>query len=159
MRAWHAHPTRLMLLPSPLPSRGGVPGAKEMHGARLAAERGAKFPAGAGPTVGDPHLKPAVHVGCSGWFYWHWRDSFYPKGLPTSRWFAHYTRAFRTVELNAPFYSWPKVSTVRGWVTQAGRRRFVYTVKANELITHTKRFAGTRQLVRDFYFIGDLLGP
>jgi uncharacterized protein YecE (DUF72 family) len=130
-----------------------------MQKARVAAERAAKSAPGAAPASGGSDGKPAVHVGCSGWFYWHWRGGFYPQGVPTSRWFAHYAKAFRTVELNAPFYSWPKLSTVRGWITQAGRRRFVYTVKANELITHTKRFVGTRRLVRDFYFIADLLGP
>jgi len=97
-------------------------------------------------------------VGCSGWFYWHWRDQFYPPGLPGTKWFAHYASKFRTVELNAPFYSWPKVSTVEGWLRQAARRRFVYTIKVNEMITHTKRFARTRELVKDFCFIGELLG-
>ena len=40
-----------------------------------------------------------------------------------------------------------------------GRRKFVYTVKASELITHVKRFGGTKTLVRDFGHIADLLGP
>ncbi|HVY12020.1 MAG TPA: DUF72 domain-containing protein, partial [Alphaproteobacteria bacterium] len=98
-------------------------------------------------------------VGCSGWFYWHWRERFYPKGMPPSGWFAHYSTCFDTVELNAPFYSWPTPGTVKSWLRQAGRRRFVYTVKANELITHTKRFRGTQRLVDDFYFIAQLLAP
>ena len=134
--------------------------AAKMHAARLAAaaEPPAPRPAepsgdlsGAGP--------PQVHVGCSGWFYWHWRGDFYPRDLPTSRWFDHYAGRFRTVELNAPFYAWPTVATVEGWRRQAGRRRFVYTVKASELITHVKRFAGTKTQVRDFGHIADLLGP
>jgi uncharacterized protein YecE (DUF72 family) len=32
-------------------------------------------------------------------------------------------------------------------------------VKVCELITHVKRLAGTKQLVRDFGLIADLLGP
>jgi uncharacterized protein YecE (DUF72 family) len=63
------------------------------------------------------------------------------------------------VELNAPFYSWPTVATVNFWLRQAGRRKFTYTVKVCELITHVKRFAGTKQLVLDFGLIADLLGP
>jgi uncharacterized protein YecE (DUF72 family) len=102
---------------------------------------------------------PAFHVGCSGWFYWHWRGAFYPRDLPTKDWFAHYAARFRTVELNAPFYSWPTAEAVRGWVRQAGRRKFVYTVKVCELITHVRRFTGTKTLVRDFGYIADLLGP
>jgi uncharacterized protein YecE (DUF72 family) len=100
-----------------------------------------------------------VYIGCSGWFYWHWRGAFYPVKLPTSQWFQHYAARFKTVELNAPFYSWPTVATVKSWIRQAGRRRFVYTVKVCELITHVKRFAGTKQLVGDFGLIADLLGP
>jgi uncharacterized protein YecE (DUF72 family) len=102
---------------------------------------------------------PALHVGCSGWFYWHWRELFYPQGLSPSGWFNHYAKTFDTVELNAPFYSWPTVGTVNTWLRQAGRKRFIYTVKASELITHTKRFRGTKELVKDFGLIADLLGP
>ena len=125
--------------------------AAKMHAARLAA--------GAVPVAQPAAAKPAVHVGCSGWFYWHWRDTFYPPTVPTSGWFDHYAGRFRTVELNAPFYAWPTVATVEAWKRQAGRRRFVYTVKVSELITHVKQFKGTRELVRDFGYIADLLGP
>jgi uncharacterized protein YecE (DUF72 family) len=62
------------------------------------------------------------------------------------------------VELNAPFYAWPTVATVQSWRRQAGRRQFVYTVKVCELITHVKRFQGTKQLIADFSFIADMLG-
>lgn len=78
--------------------------------------------------------------------------------MPTRDWFNHYAKQFKTVELNAPFYSWPTLATVNAWVRQAGRRHFVYTVKASELITHVKRFTGTKTLVRDFGHIADLLG-
>jgi uncharacterized protein YecE (DUF72 family) len=96
-----------------------------------------------------PDLK--IHIGCSGWFYWHWRDMFYPPGVPTHKWFAHYAKNFKTVELNAPFYRWPTKSTVRSWIRQAPKRGFVYSIKVNGLITHEKRFRGTKRLVRKFY--------
>ena len=121
-----------------------------MHAARLAA--GEREPA----ALADPST---YFVGCSGWFYWHWKGSFYPAGSSSSGWFPHYARAFSTVELNAPFYCWPKVATVQGWARQAGRRKFTYTVKVSDLITHVKRFSRTDRLVRDFYHVGDLLGP
>lgn len=101
---------------------------------------------------------PAVNVGCSGWFYWHWRGLFYPQELPTTKWFEHYARNFNTVELNAPFYSWPTVNAVKGWSRQTGDTKFIYTVKVCELITHVKRFRRTHTLVRDFGFIADVLG-
>ena len=100
---------------------------------------------------------PIINVGCSGWFYWHWRGQFYPEEMPTSNWFTHYSEHFKTVELNAPFYSWPTLATVATWQRQVGRKKFIYTVKACELITHIKRFTGTKTLVQDFGYIADLL--
>jgi uncharacterized protein YecE (DUF72 family) len=128
--------------------------AAKMRVARLAAE--AKPPAN---KPSKPSKATTYHVGCSGWFYWHWRDLFYPPGVPTRDWFDHYARNFDTVELNAPFYSWPTLANVQTWLKQAGRRKFVYTVKVSELITHVKRFVGTKTLVQDFGHIADLLGP
>ena len=136
--------------------------AKKMHEARVAyeqelAEAGVSAGKAVAPEKQGGPLQ--LHVGCSGWFYWHWRDRFYPPETPSHRWFDHYATQFRTVELNAPFYSWPTVATVKSWVRQAGQRKFVYTVKVSELITHVKRFVGTKTLVRDFGHIADLLGP
>jgi uncharacterized protein YecE (DUF72 family) len=98
-------------------------------------------------------------IGCSGWFYWHWRGLFYPQDLPTNAWFSYYVKRFRTVELNAPFYSWPTLATVKTWGRQAANNNFVYTVKVCELITHIRRFKGTKELIRDFGLIADVLGP
>jgi uncharacterized protein YecE (DUF72 family) len=123
--------------------------ALKMHEARLA------------PDLREPHrlTLPMVNVGCSGWFYWHWRGTFYPSTLPTKDWFTYYRQNFSTVELNAPFYSWPTINTVRSWARGVGTDRFIYTVKVCELITHVKRFRGTGTLVQDFGYIADLLGP
>jgi uncharacterized protein YecE (DUF72 family) len=101
---------------------------------------------------------PKTNVGCSGWFYWKWRRVFYPETLSTGEWFSYYARRFRTVEINASFYSWPTEANVKAWLRAAGARRFVYTVKVCELITHVKRFKGTKSLVRDFGVIADILG-
>lgn len=98
-----------------------------------------------------------LNVGCSGWFYWGWRDRFYPLHSNPNEWFSYYTKVFKTVELNAPFYSWPTVNTVKNWVKQAGRKKFIYTVKVCELITHLKKFSGTSELIKDFDYIADLL--
>ena len=127
--------------------------AAQMHLARLAWEEEAKQ-----PTVTASPL-PQFNVGCSGWFYWHWRGGFYPAALSTRQWFEHYAKHFKTVELNAPFYSWPTTAVVQAWVRQTERRKFVFTVKASELITHVRRFSRTKTLVRDFGHIADLLGP
>jgi uncharacterized protein YecE (DUF72 family) len=99
-----------------------------------------------------------IHVGCSGWFYWHWRGIFYPDTKRTDTWFRHYTATFKTVELNAPFYSWPKPGTVKAWRRNAPDD-FRYSVKVNHLITHEKRLRRTRKLVEQFYQIEEILGP
>jgi uncharacterized protein YecE (DUF72 family) len=127
--------------------------ARKMHLARLAGV------VDASETPSTPKVASGLHVGCSGWYYWHWKGLCYPEDAPRSEWFRHYAAKFDTVELNAPFYSWPTLATVRTWLKQAGRKKFVYTVKVPELITHVKRFEGTKTLVRDFGLVADLLGP
>jgi uncharacterized protein YecE (DUF72 family) len=99
----------------------------------------------------------SINVGCSGWYYRQWQGVVYPAGLPSSRWFGHYQGAFDTVELNAPFYHWPRPATVQNWARQAAPG-FRYSVKANRLITHLKRFHHTKRLVRDFCELADPLG-
>lgn len=87
--------------------------AKKMHIARMEdSEELFKAPA----------LKQRYYIGCSGWFYWDWRGIFYPDTISTGDWFPYYTEHFKTVELNAPFYSWPTVVTVKSWVRQAKKR-------------------------------------
>jgi len=97
-----------------------------------------------------------VNVGCSGWFYWHWKDRFYPSNVPQSKWFKFYTTKFNTVELNSTFYHFPKISTAKNWYKQSPKN-FIYTLKVNRVITHIKKFKATSQLVKDFYKVGDEL--
>ena len=125
--------------------------AAKMHAARLEWER-------AGGEHRAALLKAPVYVGCSGWFYWKWRGLFYPENLPTGEWFRHYAKHLHSVEINASFYSWPTVANVNAWRRQPRKRDFVYTVKACELITHIKRFKGTKTLIKDFGMIADILG-
>jgi Protein of unknown function DUF72 len=72
--------------------------AAKMHAARLQLDR-----ADHGKSAAE--LKASAYVGCSGWFYWKWRGSFYPDDLLTGEWFRHYAKHLRTVEINASFYS------------------------------------------------------
>jgi uncharacterized protein YecE (DUF72 family) len=112
-----------------------------------------------GPAAAAIASLPRLNIGCSGWFYWHLRGSFYPTQMPTKDWFSHYAEHFDTVELNAPFYAWPTVRTVQSWSAQAEGCEMIYTVKVSELITHIMKFEGSETLVRDFGYIADLLGP
>ena len=125
--------------------------AAKMHAARLQLDRSYHGKSAAG-------LKAFAYVGCSGWFYWKWRGLFYPDNLPTGQWFPHYAKHLHTDEINASFYSWPTVANVKAWRRQPGKRDFVFTVKACELITHINRFRGTKTLIKDFGMIADILG-
>jgi uncharacterized protein YecE (DUF72 family) len=78
--------------------------------------------------------------------------------MPTGQWFQYYAKRLDTVEINASFYSWPTVANIKAWKRQPKKRNFVYTVKVCELITHIKRFKGTKTLVRDFGMVADILG-
>ncbi len=103
-------------------------------------------------------MKPSrTWVGCSGWYYWHWKGVVYPADLEKDQWFNFYQAHFKTVELNAPFYHWPRLSTVESWANRA-KSGFKYSVKVNQTITHVKRFKGTRKLIAEFYKIADVLG-
>jgi len=80
----------------------------------------------------------AVHVGTSGWSYAHWTGVLYPDGLLPRERLARYAAHFRTAELNASYYRWPRDAAFDDW-----RRRlpdgFRLSVKAPGLLTHVKR--------------------
>jgi uncharacterized protein YecE (DUF72 family) len=106
----------------------------------------------------------AVRIGCSGWAYPHWRERFYPKGLPQRRWLAHYAEHFDTVEINNTFYRLPSASAVEGWVEQSPPG-FVFAVKASRYLTHIKRLKTLDPYLERFFepleplVRGEKLGP
>ena len=83
----------------------------------------------------------SIHIGTSGWSYDHWEGVLYPPGTPARDRLVHYTRRFRTVELNSSFYRWPRNAAFASW-----RRRlpagFQLSVKAPRGLTHAKRLYG-----------------
>jgi uncharacterized protein YecE (DUF72 family) len=89
-------------------------------------------------------------IGCSGFYYKHWRDKFYPKGLAQRKWFEFYCESFNTVELNVTFYRYPKLEALKGWYARSPQN-FRFTVKAPRLITHYKKFHNALREARDFY--------
>jgi len=79
-----------------------------------------------------------IRVGLSGWSYANWRGAFYPLALPSREYLTFYAQVFATTEINSSFYHFPRPQTYRQW----GERvppGFVFAVKANRLLTHTKR--------------------
>jgi uncharacterized protein YecE (DUF72 family) len=79
-----------------------------------------------------------TRIGCSGWNYPHWREVFYPAGLPESRWLEHYAETFDTVEVNSTFYRLPTRKSTERWAA-ASPPGFLFTVKASRYLTHIRR--------------------
>jgi uncharacterized protein YecE (DUF72 family) len=89
-------------------------------------------------------------IGCSGFYYKHWREKFYPHGLPQRKWFEFYCEHFNTVELNVTFYRFPRLEDLKGWHERAPLD-FRFTCKAPRLITHYKKFKDSKDLTNQFY--------
>lgn len=103
-----------------------------------------------------------ILVGTSGWSYRHWRGVFYPTDLPAREWLRFYAHRFATVELNTSFYRTPATASIARWREAAGPG-FVFAVKANRYITHTRRLKDpadpVRRELRSAERLGDSLGP
>jgi uncharacterized protein YecE (DUF72 family) len=91
-----------------------------------------------------------VRVGCSGWNYRSWRETFYPEGLPARRWLEHYASVFDTVEVNTTFYRLPSRDAVARWVDQVPDG-FVFALKASRYLTHIKRLTDMAEGVKRYY--------
>jgi uncharacterized protein YecE (DUF72 family) len=96
-----------------------------------------------------------AYIGCSGWNYEHWREVFYPRGLPASRWLEHYAELFDTVEVNATFYRLPTLAATTRWA-ESSPHGFVFAVKASRYVTHVKRL---REIARGWSRLAPLLEP
>ncbi|WP_256009273.1 DUF72 domain-containing protein [Desertivirga xinjiangensis] len=90
------------------------------------------------------------HIGCSGFYYKHWKGSFYPEGLAQSKWFDYYCKHFNTLELNVTFYRFPRISLLQSWYGKSPAD-FRFAVKAPRAITHFKQFIGVTDMLADFY--------
>jgi uncharacterized protein YecE (DUF72 family) len=92
----------------------------------------------------------SVRIGCSGWNYKHWREIFYPKGLPPRRWLERYAEVFDTVEINNTFYRLPRVEAVANWVVESPPG-FLFAVKMSRYVTHIKRLTEVPGSIGVFY--------
>jgi uncharacterized protein YecE (DUF72 family) len=103
-----------------------------------------------------------IFVGTSGWQYRHWKERFYPEGLPQRLWLAEYASTFPTVEVNNSFYQLPKEETFDKW-RETVPKPFLFAVKASRYITHIRRLRGAKESVELFWsratHLGSHLGP
>lgn len=103
-----------------------------------------------------------VWIGNSGWQYRHWRETFYPKGVPQRLWLEYYMERYRTVELNNSFYRWPPRENFVKWRARTPTD-FRMVVKATRFITHIKRLKepepSVERMIEGLRALGDKLGP
>ncbi|MGZ8349658.1 MAG: DUF72 domain-containing protein [Allosphingosinicella sp.] len=109
-----------------------------------------------------PSPMAMIRIGCSGWNYRHWRELFYPKGLPARRWFEFYAAQFDTVEINNSFYRLPTAETFEKWRGQAPPG-FCYAVKANRFLTQARKLKDCEEplarMMTPMRRLGDRFGP
>jgi uncharacterized protein YecE (DUF72 family) len=103
-----------------------------------------------------------VLVGTSGWQYRHWRDAFYPAGVPQRLWLEFYAGRFPTVENNGAFYRLPARETFEQWRARTPEG-FVMAVKASRYLTHIRRLRDpaepVRRMLDSFAGLDGKLGP
>jgi uncharacterized protein YecE (DUF72 family) len=107
-------------------------------------------------------LQAGCHIGTSGWNYPHWKERFYPPGLPTSDWLGYYARRLSTVEINNTFYNLPSESVFEGW-RDGVPEGFTFAVKASRYITHMKKLKDPKESLERFFgrvrHLGEHQGP
>jgi uncharacterized protein YecE (DUF72 family) len=95
-------------------------------------------------------------LGCSGFYYNHWKGRFYPEKLSKQKWLQYYAQHFSSLEVNSSFYRFPSEDMLKGWY-QRTPKDFTFTLKANRSITHTKKFHNTEELTKNFYKLAYIL--
>ena len=104
----------------------------------------------------------SFYLGTSGYAYDEWKHGvFYPEGLKNREMLSYYSSQLSSVEVNYTFRRFPSEKSLQTWRTEA-RDGFVFTLKANQRITHFKRLKDADEDVRDFLdrarLLGDRLG-
>jgi uncharacterized protein YecE (DUF72 family) len=103
-----------------------------------------------------------IFIGTSGWVYGAWRGLFYPPTLPDAQRLSYFANRFRTTEVNYSFYHVPSTDTYRKWLGLVPPD-FVFSLKANRVITHVARLQEVgppwNDFVRGARQLGHQLGP
>ncbi|MFC1767844.1 DUF72 domain-containing protein [Candidatus Margulisiibacteriota bacterium] len=94
--------------------------------------------------------KSMLYIGTSGYNYDHWKENFYPKGLPQNKWLEYYQTLFSTVELNVTFYRLPQKKVFESWKKRT-KKGFAFSLKGSRYITHIKRLKDPKRSLRIFF--------
>jgi uncharacterized protein YecE (DUF72 family) len=99
----------------------------------------------------------AFHLGTSGYAYDEWKGVFYPSDLKKKDQLRYFASRFDSVEINYTFRRYPTEKTLDAWVEQTPPG-FLFTLKANQQITHWRRLADAAEPVERFMSLARRLG-
>ena len=98
-----------------------------------------------------------IYIGTSGYYYNNWVGDFYPTDIPKYKYFEYYVKFFNSLELNSTFYRFPKPTTIKNWKYKI-KDNFKLSIKANRIITHTKRLKCDKNYLNEFLDNVSILG-
>jgi uncharacterized protein YecE (DUF72 family) len=103
-----------------------------------------------------------IFTGTSGFAYKEWKGSFYPEKISPKGMLRFYATQLTSVEINNTFYHMPNGRVLTSWAEQVGSR-FVFALKAPQVITHIKRLrqvsSETGYLFKALSVLDGKLGP
>jgi uncharacterized protein YecE (DUF72 family) len=91
-----------------------------------------------------------IYIGTSGYKFPNWKGKYYPIHLPANNEFSYYMNDFNTVEINNTYYKMPSKTNWQDWKNTA-QKRFLYSIKANKLIVHSKDPKKLKKYWSSFY--------
>lgn len=98
----------------------------------------------------------SIFIGTSGWFFEHWKTTFYPENIKKDEFLEYYIKNFNSVEINNTFYQLPKKETLLKWKNTAPDD-FIFSVKANQFITHRKKLKDPENSLPEFFDVISVL--
>lgn len=110
--------------------------------------------------------RPSFYIGCAKWGRKEWVNMIYPAKTKEADFLDQYVKHFNSIELNAVFYSIPKVDLIRKWKQKAEEHSangFIFCPKFSRTISHIKRLKDaevpTDLYLSSIYEFGKFLGP
>lgn len=85
-----------------------------------------------------------LYTGTSGFGYKEWKGNFYPEKISPKKMLPYYAARLGAVEINNTFYRMPTGSVVKSWADQVPEK-FLFAIKAPQVITHIKRLQNVRE--------------
>lgn len=89
------------------------------------------------------------HLGTMGFAYKQWLGPFYPAGMASRNYLAHYSTLFDAVEIDSTFYGTPRPELVQRWY-HATPDNFSFCLKTPKAITHEASLTAGIEAMQEF---------